>query len=244
MPRGTLYLAPTGLGGNEVAQLLPPATLSAVRGVVHFIAENPRSARAYLKAVGHPRPVQDVHIDTLDEHTPESRIGELLQPLHDGTDCALLSEAGCPAVADPGALLVRAAHAAAIKVVPLVGPSALLLAVMASGMNGQHFAFHGYLPVERTARRRRITELEAESGHNGVTQLFIEAPYRNEALLEAILEACRPDTLLCLATDLTLSDGSVRTQPVSQWKREHPALDRRPTVFLLYRDAARRPQKR
>jgi len=244
MTPGTLYLAPTGLGGGDIAPLMPPLTLGAVHRIGHFVAENPKSARAFLKAVGHPRRVQELHIAALDEHTPPGRVAGLLQPLLDGNDCALLSEAGCPAVADPGAALVRAAHESAIRVVPLVGPSALLLALMASGMNGQRFAFQGYLPVERGARERRLAELEAESDRQTTTQVFIEAPYRNEALLEAILRTCRPDTLLCLATHLTLPDESVRTQTVSSWKGDKPALDRKPTVFLLYREARSRPQKR
>ena len=166
-----------------------------------FIAENPKTARAFLKAVGYPRPLQSVGIETLDEHTPESRVAELLSPLEQGIDCGLLSDAGCPAVADPGALLVRKAHAAGIKVVPLVGPSALLLALMASGMNGQRFAFWGYLPVERGARAKRLSELENRSDEEDVTQIFIETPYRNDALLDAILTPAASDTLLCLATD-------------------------------------------
>lgn len=235
---------PTALGGNDAASLLPAATLEVARVISHFIAENPKSARAFLKAIGHPRRIQALQIETLDEHTPASDVARLLRPLDDGVDCALLSEAGCPAVADPGAALVMAAHASGIRVIPLTGPSALLLAVMASGMNGQRFAFHGYLPVERAARARRLAELESESEKRGVTQLFIEAPYRNKALLAAILETCRTDTLLCLATDLTLATEEVRTQPVSLWKKTPPALERRPTVFLIYRGSATRAQKR
>jgi 16S rRNA (cytidine1402-2'-O)-methyltransferase len=236
MPQGTLYLVPTGLGSADPGAFLPTATLSAVHRIDYFVAENARTARAYLKAVGHPKPLQALTIDVLDEHTPASRLAALLQPLRDGRDAGLLSEAGCPAVADPGALLVRAAHATGLKVVPLVGPSALLLAVMASGMNGQRFTFHGYLPVERGARERRIAELEAESAKRDVTQLFIEAPYRNQALFDAIVRTCRPDTLLALATDLTLPEESVRMQRIGEWKDDPPRLDRRPTVFLLYRE--------
>jgi len=242
MARGTLYLAPTGLGGDDIAPLLPPLTLGIVHRIGHFVAENPKSARAFLKAIGHPRRVQELRIATLDEHTPPGRVAELLQPLLEGNDCALLSEAGCPAVADPGAALVLTAHQCAIRVVPLVGPSALLLALMASGMNGQRFSFHGYLPVERVAREKRLAELEAESEKQRTTQVFIEAPYRNQALFEAVLRTCRADTLLCLATHLTLPDESVRTQRVSSWRSEKPVLDRKPTVFLLYRDAEAPPQ--
>jgi 16S rRNA (cytidine1402-2'-O)-methyltransferase len=201
------------------------------------VAENAKTARAFLKAIAHPKPLQGLTIDVLDEHTPASRVAALLQPLEDGRDCGLLSEAGCPAVADPGALLVRAAHSNGLKVVPLVGPSALLLGLMGSGMNGQRFAFHGYLPVERGARERRLVELEAESAKRDMTQILIEAPYRNQVLFDAIVRTCKPDTLLSLATDLTLPEESVRTLRISEWKREQPGLDRRPTVFLLYREA-------
>jgi 16S rRNA (cytidine1402-2'-O)-methyltransferase len=235
MRRGTLYLVPVTLGGSEVTALLAPLTLTIVRRTRHFIAENPKSARAFLKAAQHPGPLQDLHIETLDEHTPPSRVAALLHPIEDGFDCGVLSEAGCPGVADPGALVVRAAHERGISVVPLVGPSSLLLALMASGLNGQHFVFHGYVPVERSARERKLAELEAESARRDATQIFIEAPYRNDALFEAIAKACRPDTLLCIATDLTLATESVRTRTLAQWKSDPPGLARRPTVFLLYR---------
>jgi len=244
VPGATLYLVPTSLGGMPVTAVVPPATLEVIRSLECFIAENARTARSFLKAVGHPRALQALRIETLDEHTPESRLAELLRPLLEGKDCGLMSEAGCPGVADPGAALVRDAHAAGVKIVPLVGPSALLLALMASGMNGQRFAFHGYLPVERTARAKKLLELETESEKRDVTQLFIEAPYRNDALFEAIVETCRGDTSLCVACDLTLPSESVRTRAVSQWRVDRPPLDRRPTVFLLHRTRARRAQKR
>ena len=237
MARGTLYLIPTGLGSAGVGNLLPPCTLEAARRTRYFIAENAKTARAFLKDIAHPEPLQSLRIEVLDEHTPPTHAAKLLEPLEAGTDAGLISEAGCPAVADPGATLVREAHVRGVKVVPLVGPSALLLALMASGMNGQRFAFHGYLPVERAARDRKIAALEADSAKHGFTQLFIEAPYRNQALYDAILRRCRPDTLLCVATDLTLSAESVHTHAIADWKRERPQLDRNPTVFLIYREA-------
>jgi 16S rRNA (cytidine1402-2'-O)-methyltransferase len=237
MSKGTLYLLPTGLGG-EVLPLLPPATLQVLSRLDTFIAENAKSARAFLKMVGYARPLQSIAIETLDEHTPAARTAELLAPLARGSDCALLSEAGCPAVADPGAALVRAAHAERVRVVPLVGPSAILLALMASGLDGQRFTFHGYLPVDRAARAQRLADLERRSASERSSQIFIEAPYRNDALLETILESCREDTLVCVGADLTLESEYIRTAPVKAWKRERPALNRRPTVFLLYRDGA------
>ena len=243
MAAGTLYLVPTGLGG-EVIPLLPAATIEAILRTGRFIAENPKTARAFLKAVGYPRALQDVPIGTLNEHTPRASLDALLAPVLEGSDCALLSEAGCPAVADPGAELVRMAHAAGVKVKPLVGPSALLLAIMASGLNGQRFAFHGYLPVDRAARAQAIAALERQSEKDGEAQLFIEAPYRNDAVLESLLASCRPDTLLCIAADLTLESEDVRTRTIAQWKKEKPALNRRPAVFLIYRESSRAAQKR
>jgi 16S rRNA (cytidine1402-2'-O)-methyltransferase len=231
---GTLYLIPTALGDDEARTILPEGTLRVLGNLGCFIVENPKSARHFLKAVSYPHALQDVQMQVLDEHTPEASIADLLAPALAGKDCGLLSEAGCPAVADPGAMLVRRAHECGIRVVPLVGPSAILLALMASGMNGQRFAFHGYLPVAREERRIRLQELESESQRVDRTQIFIEAPYRNENLLRAILETCREETLICLATDVTLDSESIQTQPVKAWRAAPPALDRRPTVFLLY----------
>lgn len=243
MAKGTLYLIPVGLGG-EVVGLLPPRTLEVVRTLSFFIAENPKSARAFLKTAGHPRPLQELTIETLDEHTPATRLQALLQPLEQGTDCGLMSEAGAPAVADPGAPLVRHAHSLGIRVAPLVGPCAPLLAIMASGLNGQRFSFHGYLPVERVPRARRVIELEKESEAKSTAQIFIEAPYRNDAMLATILETCRSDTLLSIAAELTLPGEFVRTLTIAEWKTQTPDLNRRPAVFVLYRDSPRRDQKR
>jgi 16S rRNA (cytidine1402-2'-O)-methyltransferase len=234
MSKGTLYLVPTGLGG-EVRTLLPDLTHKILCGLGCFVAENPKSARAFLKSAGHLQPLQSLSIETLNEHTPESRIAELLVPLEQGTDCGLVSEAGAPAVADPGAALVRAAHAAGIRVVPLVGPSALLLALMACGLNGQRFAFHGYLPVDRAKREKALLALERAAEADDATQIFIEAPYRNDALFAGIVSACRGDTWLSLATDLTLPTQAIATRRIKQWTEVSVALDRRPTVFLLYR---------
>ena len=234
MAAGTLFLAPAGLGGAEPRLLTPEQTRAVLSSISYFVAENPKTARAFLKAVEHPQPLQALTIETLDEHTPASRLDDLLAPVLAGTDAALLSEAGCPAVADPGALLVRAAHRAGVRVVPLVGPSAVLLALMACGLNGQRFAFHGYLPIERTARAQRLRELENAARAQDATQVFIEAPYRNDALLDAILGTCAEETELCLATDLTQPSESIRTQTIARWKRSRPSLARRPTVFLLH----------
>jgi 16S rRNA (cytidine1402-2'-O)-methyltransferase len=230
---GTLYLIPVTLGGDGAPQVLPPATLEVVRRLGTLIVENEKSARGFLKAAGYPHPLRQVRLYSLDEHTRTRDLETLLAPLLAGEDCGLMSEAGCPAVADPGAALVHRAHRAGIRVVPLVGPSSILLALMASGMNGQRFAFHGYLPVDRTERAGRLKALETQAG--AATQIFIEAPYRNAALLAALLEHCRGDTLLCVAADLTLPTEFVATRTIAEWKKKPPDLDRRPAVFLLWR---------
>lgn len=235
---GTLYLIPTALGG-EANNVLPASTRDRLFTLSSFIVENPKNARQFLKGVGYPHALPGVQMSTLDEHTPDAVLPELLAPLLGGIDCGLLSDAGCPAVADPGALLVRLAHEHGIRVVPLVGPSAVLLALMAAGLNGQRFAFHGYLPVRAEERHAKLQELERESQRADCAHVFIEAPYRNDALLRGILDACYSDTLLCIATDLSMPSESIRTQSVQAWRKLPPLLHRRPTVFLLYR-----PQKR
>lgn len=230
---GTLYLIPVALGGDDVQSVLAPATIGVAQGLNTFFAENAKSARAFLKAIGHPRPLQDIRIHALDEHTGVREIESLLALLLAGEDCGLMSEAGCPAVADPGSSLVRRAHESGVPVVPMVGPSSILLALMASGLDGQHFAFHGYLPVDKAQRTQRLRELDRQAQH--ITQIFIETPYRNAAMLQALLECCRSDTLLCLAVDLTMPGGSVTTRTIAEWKNMPPALDRRQAVFLLSR---------
>lgn len=232
--RGILYLLPTGLGNAAPDMTLPSGARGIAHRLTHFIAENPKSARAFLKQVEYPRPINTATIHVLDKDTPAAAIPALLAPLLAGIDVALVSEAGCPAVADPGALLVRAAHESAIRVVPLTGPSAILLALMASGLNGQNFAFHGYLPIEKTRRAWHVRDLEQRSRRDDATQIFIETPYRNDAMLQAILAECSPQTLLCIATDITQPDEQIMTHSIADWRRNTPALDKRPSVFLLY----------
>ena len=230
---GTLYLIPVALYEGATLDTLPPATLAVMRKLDTFIVENAKSARHFLKAAGYPRPLQQARFHVLDEHTRETALDALIAPLLAGEDCGLMSEAGCPAVADPGAALVRRAHAAGIRVAPLAGPSSILLALMACGMDGQRFAFHGYLPVDKAQRSLTIKALDAAAG--AATQIFIETPYRNAALLQALIENCRPDTLLCVAADLTGPSEFVATRTVAAWEKKPPLLDRQPAVFLLYR---------
>jgi 16S rRNA (cytidine1402-2'-O)-methyltransferase len=225
-----LYAIPTPLGATAESSLPPPA-LQRVRSLKDFVVEQAKSARAFLGAVGvNPR---DVRIAVLNEHTPAAELPQLLSPLREGRPLGLLSEAGCPAIADPGAALIEAAHAAGFRVVPLVGPSAITLALMACGLEGQRFAFCGYLPRDGAERAQRIKQLEQRSRREHETEIFIETPYRNDALVSALLESCAPATRLCIAADLTLPTESIRTQAIADWRGSRPSLGKRPAVFLL-----------
>ena len=231
---GTLYLIPVPLGPSAPQDSLHPGVLATVRPLRHFVVEQAKSARAFLKAAGTDLPLQELQLEELNEHSRPDAIDHLLAPLRAGHDVGLLSEAGCPAVADPGADLVALAQRENIRVVPLIGPSSLLLALMASGLNGQRFAFQGYLPAKDIDRSKTLRELEAESRKRRQTQLFIETPYRNRAMFDAILQVCQGTTRLCVATDLTLPGEFIRTLTVAQWKKQTPPeIERRPTVFLL-----------
>jgi 16S rRNA (cytidine1402-2'-O)-methyltransferase len=243
---GILYLIPNTLGVSNQPELLdwiiPKQVRALTASLDYFIAENAKTTRAFLKlvAASHPltKPLQEIRIDELNINTETSALPPLLAPIVEGRDAGLISEAGVPAVADPGANLIRLAHEHGITVRPLVGPSSLLLAVMGSGLNGQSFAFNGYLPTDTGQRTKRIKELEDRSRHEKQTQLFIETPYRNNALLEAFVMHCDGNTRLCVATDLTLPSESIKTLTVAKWRAElsagrTPDFHKKPTVFLL-----------
>jgi 16S rRNA (cytidine1402-2'-O)-methyltransferase len=231
---GTLYLIPVPLGPTAPQESLPANVLTTVRPLTHFVVEQAKTARAFLKAVGTNIPLQELQLQELNEHTKSNELDRLLEPLRAGHDLGLLSEAGCPAVADPGANLVALAQKENIQVVPLIGPSSLLLALMASGLNGQRFAFQGYLPAKEVERAKMLRDLESESRKRQQTQIFIETPYRNRAMFESILQSCQPTTRLTVATDLTLPGESVLTKTIQTWKKQTPPeIERRPTVFLL-----------
>lgn len=234
MTKGRLFLIPVPLGQTPFDAVLPHAVSDCARQLTHFIAENAKSARAFLKALQSATPLQQINILELNEHTPPSALPELLAPLLAGIDVGLISEAGCPAVADPGSNLVALAHAEGIQVFPLVGPSSILLALMGSGLSGQNFAFHGYLPAKDELRKKRVRDLEKDSRQEKRTQIFIETPYRNQKMLETLIEVCSQDTKICTATDLTLSSECIMTRTPAHWRRQElPNIDRRPTVFLL-----------
>ncbi|MFZ6710434.1 SAM-dependent methyltransferase [Undibacterium sp. TC9W] len=245
---GTLYLIPNTLGLNEdqqvnlLAGIIPDTVQKMTAELSHFVAENAKTTRAYLKYLSQAHPLQkamqEIQISELNINTPAQALEGLLQPLLQGHDVGLISEAGVPAVADPGANLVRLAHQRNIKVRPLVGPSSLLLALMGSGLNGQSFAFHGYLPTDAALRAKRIKELEERSKKEKQTQLLIETPYRNAAMLEALSNHCNPGTLICVATDLSLDTELLQTKTAAEWKsnlnkQQGPDFHKKPTVFLF-----------
>lgn len=219
-----LYAIPAPLGG-AATDVLAPAAIATIRSLKDFAVENAKSARAFLGSLD--LPVRDLNIFELEKQK------DLLAPLREGRSLGLLSEAGCPAIADPGASLVEAAHREGFRVVPLVGPSSLILALMASGLEGQRFAFCGYLPRETAEREGKIRALEKRSRSEDETEIFIETPYRNGVLLASLLSVGSPGTRLCIASDLTLPTESVKTRTVSEWKKAQPELGKRPTVFLL-----------
>ncbi len=239
----TLWLIPTPLGDPaEARSVLPAATLERIERLDYFVVENAKSARAFLKAAGTEKPLQSLELVELDEHTPPERIPLLLAPLLAGRDAGLLSEAGAPAVADPGAALVEAAHAAGIVVRPLVGPSALLLALMASGLNGQRFSFAGYVPAQTEPRVRRLRELEQRSLREDETVLIIETPYRNRALLDSALLALSATTRLLVACELSTPNERIIVDTVEGWRNARRELPKAPAVFAL--QARARPKRR
>ncbi|MDP2829194.1 MAG: SAM-dependent methyltransferase [Sulfuricellaceae bacterium] len=245
MKTGILYLIPVPLGEVADITLTIPAQARQVAATLHtFVVEHPKTARQFLKQTGTSLPLPEIRMLTLNEHSRPEELDSLIQPLLAGEDVGLLSEAGCPAVADPGANLVRLAHHCGIRVVPLTGPSSILLSLMASGLNGQGFAFLGYLPAERTERLKKIVEIEQTSATRDQTQIFIETPYRNQALLQDLLASCSPRTELCIAIDLTLPSEFIATRPISEWKGQLPDCNKKPAIFLLLGQAKKTANKR
>jgi len=230
---GTLYLIPTTMSETDITQVLPSYNTTLLRQLTHFVVEEIKTARRFIKICQHPTAIDDLTFYELNEHTDKDSIEHMLTPLLQGIDIGVISEAGCPAIADPGADIVALAHKKNIKVVPLVGPSSILLALMASGMNGQNFCFHGYLPL-KDERKKALKQLEQTSKQKKQTQLFIEAPYRNQKFLEEILQVCLPETKLCIGMNITGSDEFIVTKTIRDWKKSIPDINKKPTIFLLY----------
>ncbi len=231
---GTLYLIPVTLGG-ELSKVIPSYNITVINSLRYFVCEEGKSARQFLKQAGITRPLQEMVFYELNEHSKAEEINELIKPLVEGQHVGLMSEAGCPGVADPGAALVKLAHRKGIKVVPLTGPSSILLALMASGFNGQNFAFNGYLPKEKSQRIKRIRELEKLTFTQLQTQLFIETPYRNIQLLEELTTILSPATLILLACNISLDDEFIKVLPAGEWKKLKPDIHKKPCMFGIYR---------
>ena len=231
--KGRLYLIPSPLGDNNPQEVIPMPVLDSLRGFNTFVVEEIRTARRYLSKAGLKGHIGELSFHELNEHTPQSQIESYLNLFEGGNDVALISEAGLPAVADPGAQLVSLAHKHGIEVVPAVGPSSLMLALMSSGMNGQSFAFCGYLPAKSDERKAKIKAIEKLSSTCRQSQIFIETPYRNDSMLTDILATCRATTRLCIAADITLPEAFIRTMTIAEWKKTGFTIGKRPCVFIL-----------
>ena len=231
--KGRLYLIPSPLGDNDPAEVIPAPVLNSLSGFRTFVVEELRTARRYLSRAGLKGHIGELEFYELNEHTDNATVEGYLRLFDNGNDVALISEAGLPAVADPGAQLTSLCHRNGIEVIPAVGPSSLMMALMASGLNGQSFAFCGYLPAKTDERRARLRAIEKLSASTGQTQIFIETPYRNDGMLADILSVCKPTTRLCVAADITLPDAFIRTKTVAQWGKSDLSIGKRPCVFLL-----------
>lgn len=235
MVKGKLYMIPTSLGESDVHKILPLYVKEHIHNLDEFIVENSKTARSYLKKMNIPTPQNKLKIHVLNKHTNYEDIHDFLNACRNGKNIGLISEAGCPGVADPGAEITKMAHEEDIRVVPLVGPSSILLALMASGMNGQSFTFNGYLPIENSERKKRLQNLEKNSRHYNQTQIFIETPYRNDKLIDSIYQNLQGNTKLCIACDLSLNSEYIRTKTVNEWmKVSKPRLKKRPCIFLIH----------
>ena len=230
---GNLYLIPTTLGDSGTAHVIPAEVSAIVKNIKYFIVENIRTARRYLRKLDPQLNIDELHFFELNQHTDTHVVDGYLNPIKEGFDVGIISEAGCPGVADPGAEVVKYAHIRQIRVIPLVGPSSILLSLMASGMNGQNFAFIGYIPVKHDERTKAIKDIERKSAIENQTQIFIEAPYRNSPLINDLIKTLGDQTRLCVACDLTLETEFIKTQTVSQWRKEIPDLNKRPAIFLV-----------
>jgi 16S rRNA (cytidine1402-2'-O)-methyltransferase len=230
--KGRLYLIPVTLGSDDFHKVIPEKVIGLTRQLRFFIVENIRSARRYLRLIDKDFPIDDSVFFELNEHTGESDISHYLSPISQGSDIGILSEAGLPGIADPGARIIALAHRKRITVTPLSGPSSILLALISSGLNGQNFTFNGYLPVKPAERSARLRELEKKAAE-GFAQIFMETPYRNQKMLETILATCHSETMLCIAADVTLPTEWIRTQSISEWKKDLPSIQNKLVVYII-----------
>jgi 16S rRNA (cytidine1402-2'-O)-methyltransferase len=233
--KGILYLIPTVLAPETGKQVLAPQIREIIPKIDHFFVENIRTARRFISELQTGKSIESLHFYTLDKDTPYADTEKKFQLLLEGKDAGIISEAGCPGIADPGAVAVQIAHKYGIRVVPLVGPSSILLALMASGFSGQSFVFHGYLPIDKNERAKAIRILEKDALQKDQTQLFMETPFRNNQLVEELLNTCNPETPLCIASQITAPDEMIRTLKIKDWKKQKPDLHKKPTIFLLYK---------
>ena len=231
--KGKLYLIPSTLGDSPPLEVLPISIKRAIESINHYVVENEKTARHFIKKISPRKSQPSLQLFTLNKFTDASEIPSFLDPCFEGFDVGILSEAGCPGVADPGAAVVKIAHEKQIQVVPLVGPSSILLALMASGLNGQNFAFNGYLPIDSSERKKEIKRLEKKSREEQQAQIFIETPYRNNKLLEELQRTLAGSTLICVASDITLTSEFIRTETAASWKNVVVDLHKRPTIFII-----------
>ncbi len=231
----TLFLIPNTLGECVLRNVLPDGNADVIRSLRHFIVEDVRTARRFLKLVDKGIDIDSLTFYELNQHTDAASVGSMLEPMASGNDMGVISEAGCPAVADPGADVVAIAQRRGYRVVPLVGPSSILLSVMASGFNGQRFAFLGYLPIDAAERQKAVKKMETRIYAESQTQIFIETPYRNSKLVEQLLTWCQPSTKLCIAYGITTPNENIRTRTIAEWKKQLPVLDKVPCIYLLYK---------
>ena len=231
--KGNLYLIPCTLGETPPLEVLPLLVKKAIENIDHYIVEHEKSARRFIKSVASKKQQNSLHVEEINKFTKPQEIPQMLEPCFNGFDVGIISDAGCPGIADPGAAVVEQAHQKSIKVVPLVGPSSILLALMASGFNGQNFAFNGYLPIDKVERKQKIKQLEKKSIVENQSQLFIETPYRNNQMLESLTTALQKNTEICVACDITLATEYIRTASAQHWKRIKVDLHKRPTMFII-----------
>lgn len=229
----SVYLIPNLLGESPTDAVLPSQIAAIVRSLTHFIVENEKSARKFIKQLVPEKSQQELVLFTINKHTNEADFSSFLKPCELGFSVGIISEAGCPGIADPGAEIVRIAHQKNIRVIPLVGPSSILLAMMASGLNGQNFAFNGYLPIDKLERKKAIKSLEKKAKEHNQSQIFIETPYRNDKMIADLIENLQNDTLLCVGCDISLESEQIRTQSIAQWRKTNISLQKRPAIFII-----------